>query len=392
MTGKIVRRRFKTEHERQLAQIAVARFQSEGKTQAEIADRMNFSQPEISRLVAEATKAGYVAPRHPRLFRENIPDEQWRKSEQLYRSDTKFQEKLDSWTPKDAKVRFTILHAKTKRDFCIEAAAHISELLFSAQNVGLNWGRTPSMLLDGFKAIRSEYQGAKVPQLRFVPLCGDPIFLLNTEKVFSSASVLAGNYGQSINADVRPSPSLHGVHAYISNKGNRRKVLMQHIRDLPGYRSIFGSGNHPKHEIPLARQLDMVITGMGTLDLDSRLEQDSKSGEFLKEILMQEDLSKEELDSIAFGEIGGVLIPRRNQKRRQLALYRYLAEGWTGINEEQLLRLAQTARERGTPGIVVLVFESDLKKAEFTCELLRRGFINHLVASAGLIEMLKQLP
>ena len=111
-----------------------------------------------------------------------------------------------------------------------------------------------------------------------------------------------------------------------------------------------------------------------------------------KEILMQEDLSKEELDSIAFGEIGGVLIPRRNQKRRQLDLYRYLAEGWTGINEEQLLRLAQTARERGTPGIVVLVFESDLKKAEFTCELLRRGFINHLVGSAELIEKLKQLP
>jgi len=391
MTGTIGRRRFKSEQDRELARIAVARFQSEGKTQAVIAKQVNVSQPEVSRLAAEAVKHGYLA-RFPTLFKEKIPDEKWKESAHLYRTDKEFQEKLASWTENIGKVNSTILRSENKRLFCNEAAAHIWELLFSAKNVGLNWGRTPSMLLDGFKAIRSGFRGAKVPQLGFVPLCGDPIFLLNTEKIFSSASVLAGSYEQCINADVRPSPSLNGVHAYVSDKGNRRKALMRHMRDLPGYRRIFGPGSHPKQEIPLARQLDMVITGIGTIDLESRLEQDTKSGEFLKEILMQEDVTKEELDSIAFGEVGGVLIPRRNLKRKQLELYRYLAEGWTGINEEQLLRLAQTARDRGTPGIVALVFEPDLKKAEFTRELLSRGFINHLVASSELIEKLKQLP
>ena len=122
------------------------------------------------------------------------------------------------------------------------------------------------------------------PPKEFIPLCGEPVFMIHAQQNDFSASRLAAQLERIYYGDVREtldSPSMAGVPAYLSTRlfepkdASKRKAdrsdeaaaLQAGFREvyakLPGYHAIFiGDDKQP----PLVDHVDSVITGIGVME------------------------------------------------------------------------------------------------------------------------------
>jgi len=367
--------------------IAAARLSSEGKTQKEIADRLRQSQPAVSRLLAYAVEERFLS-RGPALLRCNISDEDYHAAEIEHFYSDKLTLTLRNLCRRGIHLEARVI-PEALDDFSYQAAGRLVELLPLAHRIGVMWGRTIHQVLEDARARWDALAGLKGWRPKCIPLCGDPIFLMNDLREEHSASRLAARLNQAIDPSRAESlPCLTGVPAYLaaSPAGGSNSGWEGFFQRIPGYVRIFGG--REASEKPMVDEVDALITGVGII-VEGKEKADKTTGDFIAERLKQEALDKATMSRLFYGDIGGLLIARENLASRDQSLVEYQNAGWTGIREKHLAAVARKAKPMGSPGVIVIA--KGAAKARMVAEIIRRGFVNQLVVDASLARALRAL-
>jgi len=343
------------------------------------------SQPEVSRLLAYAEKHNFLA-RAPALLIQNIPPKDQEEVERRFFVHEHLRSALRRLSP--AKLHFDVRVIQIQDaglGLGYAATSRIAVLLHRARRIGVMWGGTIHRLVQGIKARPDIFEGKQLRIEQCIPLCGDPLFLMNQGLLDLSASHLAAELGKALNAS-HPSdqPTLIGVPAYISrkaiNQGGASAVNWgQFVQDIPGYRAILGVP--PNKQPPLVDSVDTLITGTGIIVM-GKAQSYEETGDFIQERLMQEGMSKEVLSKMVYGDIGGFLLERERLRAADRKVVDELNRGWTGIKENHLKAVAGKGSPDGPPGIILVA--AGAAKAEMVLEIIRRGYVNELLIDTDL--------
>src|SRR5207248_2498335 len=117
------------------------------------------------------------------------------------------------------------------------------------------------------------------------------------------------------------------------------------------------------------------LTSIGVSDKDHR-------GIFLDERVVIGDVSEDELNTLVVGDLGGVMLPRRDLKGPQRKRIRQMMEGWTGVQMDDLRRCAFAARKNDRPGVVVIACGKI--RAAAVRRAVELGLVNELILDAEL--------
>jgi DNA-binding transcriptional regulator LsrR (DeoR family) len=386
-----------TEH-RRLA-IAVARFRSRNLTQAQIAKRLNKSQPEVSRLVAYAKEHQFLA-RAPSFLIQNVDLSDLAEVDRRFFVHDELCPELRKLAPAGRHLDVRVLPPGDEA-FAAAAASCVGEWLHRARVVGIMWGRSLERMVTRIRGCLDASGQGEAYDVQCVPLCGDPVHLMNLGQVRYSASQLAAELSRALNPE-RPSdqPCLVGVPAYVPRKiflqRNGGAVWQDFVEEIPGYRLIFGPGNG--EEKPWVERVDTIISGTGIIISGSRRQDHTappagmaahdQTGDFIRERLTQEEgVSESALAELIYGDIGGWLLGRHGLRAADRRLVDSLNQGWTGIREEHLVNVAKNAKPGGAPGVILVA--AGLAKVEMVRELVRRGFVNQLLIDTSLAKALR---
>ncbi|HOX55995.1 MAG TPA: hypothetical protein P5205_03055 [Candidatus Paceibacterota bacterium] len=410
------------EAEHRLLAVAAARMRSEGLTQDKIAKRLDKSQPEVSRLVAYAQEHHYLA-RSPSFLGHNVAEADLKEVDRRWFVPERLRKALVASAPSGQYLDVRVL-PDGEEPFSIAAAGCVGQLLRRAKLIGISWGRSVARVVSQIKGAldvkvaseeiseeESEEEsdapvGNDFAEIKCLPLCGDPVHLMNQRYVDYSASRLAqllgaALRGQAANPNPRSElPCLVGVPAYLPQnvRRNAGSAWREFIEDIPGYREIFGPANGRGK--PLVDRIDTIICGTGIIasedeDLDlpgnpADIMFRARTGDFIRERLEQEEgLARSALAKMIYGDIGGWLLPRRHKlsvdDKRWVDS---LNKGWTGIKGEHLSRVAREAKLNGPPGIILLA--GGVGKAEMVAEIVRLGLVNSLLLDSSLAKALKR--
>jgi DNA-binding transcriptional regulator LsrR (DeoR family) len=385
-----------TSRDDRILMIAAAKLRSEGWQQVSIAEYLDSNQARISRMLKKAIEEGILIP-WPSLVEVNIKSDEWEEVERSFFVDKKLIEQIGLWLPEKLHLDVRVL-PQAGDEFCSAAADRVLGLLKRSRRLGVMWGRTIREVINGIEKRHTDFQSVQSRSFECIPLCGDPVQLMNQGIQEYSASRLAGRLEQILVGSEHPQgsdhpqlPSLTGVPAYIPQrylaKNGTNTTLQSFIQSIPGYRKIFGAGKRNVGK-PLVDSVDTILTGVGIIvfDQDSR---EYETAAFLRERIAQEDISKEELSKLVYGDIGGLLIERRDLTEDKMERVKGLNAGWTGIKSTHLQRIARQAASNGPAGVIVVA--SGAAKAPMIKEIITRGYVNELIIDQSLCDELRQL-
>src|SRR5581483_261529 len=108
-----------------------------------------------------------------------------------------------------------------------------------------------------------------------------------------------------------------------------------------------------------------------------------------RERIAQEPISKEEMQKLILGDVGGLLFAKPHLDAAARRKVDELNQGWIGMTFKHLQRIAKAASARHAPGVIFVAFGRE--KAEMMVEIVRRGYANQLVIDFTLLEGLKQI-
>jgi len=395
------------EPEYRLMAIAAARLRSEGLSQLLIAKRLRRSQPEVSRMLDFAEKHRFLASA-PSFLSQNIGPAELKEVERRFFVHLELRQALSKLAPARLHLNVQVL-PDGDDEFAMAAAGCVARLLQRAKFVGVMWGRTIQRLVSRIGEHRELFDQAGRREALCIPLCGDPVRLMNLGLAKYSASHLAAQLAQAINPDPERQsnqPCLVGVPAYLP----RRLFLRQgsgaaanweaFVAEIPGYREIFG----PNGEQPWVERLDMILSGAGIIAQQTRpgarrvagepTAAHEETGDFILERVKQEAQEKEGLSEatlarLVYGDIGGWLIEKHDLRAAERRLVESLNQGWTGVKGVHFARVARNAEPDGAPGIILVA--AGASKAEMVVELVKRGFVNEILIDSNLSSRLKKL-
>ncbi len=376
--------------------IAAAVMLSNGRTRKEISAKLNRCLPEVAKLIKLAKEAGYLS-RAPTFLRHKVNEADYIEVQRRFFGEADFTAELKALVPPGVQFDANVMLG-TYSEFIHGAALHVCHLLKSAKRLGVMWGRTVHLLVENIKACGENLDRDALGAIECVPLCGDPIHLMNQRKLEYSSSWLAVELERALR---RPSgyraanPCLIGVPAYLSSAvraGARADGggRVSFLHEIPGYEAIFGQPPGQR----LADKVDTVIMGAGIIgaeiaqwvpggpDLPS-------TGDLIAERLLQEDIRQEELARLIYGDTGGVLLERPELSVADRKTVERLNDGWTGMREKDLRRIAQNAGVKGKGGVILVA--SSAAKAEVLLAAIMRGLVNHVVVDAPLKARLVEL-
>ena len=259
------------------------------------------------------------------------------------------------------------------------AAPVVYDLLRKAGCVGVAWGGTVGAVVEALQG----YEGLgriRTKPIEFVPICGEP---LRARRRINSATSLALELDQLVNGGMVNSRSLAGVPALIPRnffEYGDIKLLKRFFQTATDYGAIFG-GDVPGG-VAIIDKMDMILTSVGTAtdhwkmcDVELRHE--------------AEGITKAELCRLAFGDIGGLLLPRPHLDAVEKENFEFLCEQWTGIRLAHYERVAKNCREHAAPGVVVVAIAGN--KADVLYQGVKAGLINYIVCDHELATALAQL-
>lgn len=376
----------KTAETRHLA-IAAARYLALGWTQRRIAVELHLNEPYVARLIAAAESWGYVS-RLPTMLRHQINAEDWEAVQERYFRDLTFTPVLAGEVP--AGIHFEALAVPGDYlTFLRGAADQIAHRLRHTGLLGTMWGRTVFLIAQHIQVLSDTLNRDLLRRIECIPLCGDPIFLMNQRRLEYSASWLAATLQKALAPNFRGSfPCLHGVPAYVSRavraaSTGGRPAWRQLFEELPGYEMIFSSRSR------LIAHVDSIITGAGIV-VPGLETLEHATGDLIEERLQQEkDLTKEKLDQIIWGDIGGWLLEKPGLKPADKKLVDDLNRGWTGATLEHLSWVAKAAVPGQRVGVILVA--RGTPKAELILEIVRRGLVNTLLIDEELARYLKTM-
>jgi DNA-binding transcriptional regulator LsrR (DeoR family) len=360
-------------------------------TQMQISDSLGISQAEVSRLLRKA-KDERILVSEPVL---NLPDDEITSLERQY-GWGEVEKSLRNLLPVrlNQSFRFHIqVHSGAFPDFTDTAAARVLHLLSASYKVGLMWGRTVHEIVNGIERrctparpiLRTEASltaetGRDEPYC--IPLCGDPVHLMNQNEVDFSASHLGAKLAGLHTGRPSQRPySLTGIPAYVPKDLLDLKPFQKFLRSVPGYSMILDD------EKGLKRSVDTVLSGIGIIARES--EPEHATAAFIRERLLLGEVSRKDLRRLIVGDIGGILLERPDLKAHELKKVEALNAGWTGVAISDLEAVANRARDQGSPGMILVAYGE--AKAELFCEIVRRGLVNEGIIDASLAEKVRAI-
>lgn len=368
--------------------IAAARLRSEGLTQLQIAARLQKSQPEVSRLLSYA-EDNLILARAPGFLGQNVSSSELEEVERRFFVPGRLRKALQKRVPEGIRLEVRVLPGG-REAFARAAAEAVVRLFRRSKLIGIMWGRTVQSVVAHL-ASRPDLFSDGAVRAQCIPLCGDPVHLMNVGLVKYSASHLAAELGQVISPERRSDqPCLAGVPAYLPRQIFIRQpesaaTWEQFVQEIPGYRSIFG----PAQTGRCWRDgVDTIITGMGIVPQEqskgsAEKNRRDETGDFIRERLVQEEgLTQEQLASLVYGDIGGWLLEKSGLNATDRRFVESLNQGWTGIKGDQLALVAKLASVNDVPGVIVLA--GGTAKADMALEIVRRGLANELLVDSQL--------
>lgn len=362
---------------------AVACLRRDGLVQTQIALRLDISQSAVSRALAEAEETEILKVSRS-VDPSRVTPQAWLKVDQLLYGDAELVARLKQWSPHPPS-----LHICQDGSFHNEAAGVVVGLLKYSRVVGVMCGVTVRRLIACVQDCLPHGKAALPQSIQCVPLAGDAVHFINSTNEHLSASLLSGEMQQALTGPAESGgPSLLGVPAYLPRalvRSGRRDPLWDFIRGFPGYKAIFGSEAGGR---PWVDRVDTIVTGVGIMQwIEGEL--GPGTGVFISERLATDGMAPAELEPLICGDMAGVLFPKEGLGAKERKEVDELNVGWTGIKQEQLLRVAEQARRSELPGNIVLA--AGKAKAPVLRALVKGGYVNHLIIDLELAAGMKAL-
>lgn len=360
--------------------LAAAMLSARGNNQRATAARLNVTQGTIARGLPLATAKRWYNPLPTVIFRNVPPEVLTAANDRL--AEARCHPTITRLAPKGHACRVWAIHERSPRAFNAAAADTVITHVLEASVLGVAWGRAVAAVVDGLDAaFPTAPRGRRPdsPPLHAIPVCGEPLRVATTLHEFSS-SLLATRIGEIFNLERPRVPSLAGVPAYIPRKlgDAARRTVRAFFGEVPDYRAVVG-------EDGLLTKMDTLLTGIGVPDAAGA---GDPHGVFVAERTVSEGLTSAEMARLVYGDLAGVLIPRRDLSAGEVATVQSLNDGWTGLRLEDIERCAREANERGHGGVIVISQHG--RKRNLVRELVRRGLVNHLVIDEQLDDELSQ--
>jgi len=377
----------KTPEHRQLA-IAAACYLARGLRLVEIAEKLHHKEPYVCRLLAAAEAWGCLS-RAPVVLRHNIADEDWDAVQQRYFQDWTITPALKPLVPRAGHCFEAFRVPGDYEQFLRGAACHIGHAVRHSQLLGVMWGRTVYKLVRSLQAMGDTLDRDSLRRIECIPLCGDPTFLMNQQRLEFSASWLASALEEALTGRAPETfPCLAGVPAYLSRDMRAPAAeaglppRSPHER-IPGFQAIFGRSKR------LIDRVDTIITGAGIVVSGVETKEHS-TGDLIEERVQQEgDITKERLEKLIWGDIGGWLLEKPGLKSDERKLVDDLNRGWTGATLQHLGRVAAAAQPGGKAGVILVARAP--AKARLVVEAITRGLANIVLVDESLGDAIKEL-
>lgn len=344
---------------------------------------LHISQPEVSRLLIAAQKAGWLGL--PQFTA--VDPETWQAAQERFFSTTDLRDALRERHAQGGRQlhRVTVLSTGPDGHIGPATVAIFRTLLGDAGSVGVTWGNTLSRITDALRQLGRETPWReRTVKVVFVPLCGEPLINGGDPSTHSS-SVLAMRLSEIFNSsnDAGLVPSIAGVQAFIPLKfGKRAEVdtIRRFIGVVRGHARVFGSTEaRADGPPPLAETLDAILTSVGRADSDRR-------GIFLTERVQVGDITDADMERCVAGDIGGVIIPNAGISKEDTRHIAQMNDNWTGVRLDHLRRCADAARTNGfvrkKPGVILLALGAHRLKVVLRC--IELGLVNELVIDKDL--------
>ncbi len=356
--------------------LAVAKHYSRGESQKAISQKLDISPATVSRLITSAESEGVLETRP--LFRPDLVDsEALAAMESHYFSDSALREAFG----KEGRAnRLLSARSYEARSFARAAAYRVAELIELSSLVGLAWGRLLASLVEEWPRPRGLAPGGR-STTRFIPLCGDPLFLMNQSEVEYSSSHLAARLSR-LYGTREGLPSLSGVPAYVGSTvaGGARLApgVRTFVERIPGYQQIYGNQKGAgSGSVPLIKSVDAVVTGVGIIAADET----EDTADFIRERIAQDPIDMADLEDVIVGDLGGVLIGDSDAMAEHPVM-RHWDRGWFGLRRNDLSRISKMARDRGPTGVIIIA--RGASKAPLLMKAVRQGLVNHLIVDEEL--------
>src|SRR5271165_1566627 len=373
--------------DREVFVAAAAKLRSVGTPQRNIAEQLDVSQGEVSRLLEDARRTGWLAE-NPEF--KKADDAVWNLAEQYFFSAARTLDRLRATFERTdgGKLlnRATLIDVLPGGSIAPASARIVAALLGQAHLVGVTWGNTLSGLVDALgKLVEAPRRRGATHQVQFVPLCGEPLRDPGDPSNHSS-SVLALRLTSAFNPGYRAdrtTPSIAGVQAFIPlefRKGAEVETIRRFISRVRGYTHVFGAADQQAaNGPPLANRLDAILTSVGTVEGRHR-------GIFLNERIASGDISELDLERTSVGDVGGVIIPAAGISRAEEDRIKAMNDRWTGVRLEHLRHCAETAMTAGftpeKPGVLMLAVGARRRKIMLRC--IELGLVNELIIDREL--------
>jgi DNA-binding transcriptional regulator LsrR (DeoR family) len=383
--------------------VAMVLLTEAGVHQADIAHRFGVTQSTVSRVIKQAERRGELR-RTAKLEKSAIDPEVLRRAQDIADDPPAIQERLTalagggkSHHPVTVRIlapagarRSTSDQDDRTRLFGHAAAPRVLELLKGGVEIcGVTWGHSIGAVVEGIEAMvdRPKRGGA---ELRFVPLCGDPLGP-DAASLYSS-SVLAERLGSAMGVKGRENLSLAMLPAFLPGDftGAEVNAVWKLIGKMHSYTDVFGGrqnraaapGSGRPASTHYAGRLDMILTGISAAG--------QPLGDGRGPLFESGGLKEDTFKQLVLADVGGVMIERGQLSRGQKSTLSRLKARWTGLSESELRGCAERAacsdaRHR-PPGVVVMALGR--KKAEPLRAAVERRLVNHLLIDAELAEEL----
>lgn len=350
--------------------------------QKEVASQLRISQSQVSRLIKQAIDRGLLI----RRFEFNKETVSKKRFDEIRSFEIPGELIKQLGKVSDCLNDVRVYESGNSHDsysnrlipFAHNASNYLQDLLAEINIVGVTWGNTLSSLVDALekKYSYTEYRDKKI----FVPLCAELIGVASEQY---HSTMIADRLNEIVNKRKAEHLSLSGVPAFIPKHSNGRilkkeefQFLWEIVNYSNNYRNIF------KGDESFVNKLDCILTSIGPIN--------EPFGPSIVEV--EQFFSFEEIKSEVIGDIGGVLLKKKNYMQNHQSLFIDLEEMWTGIQFDKIKELTEESAKFKKCGVVV--FAHGKNKAPVLLEAIRQRLVNKIVIdfelSKELMKLIKQ--
>lgn len=279
------------------------------------------------------------------------------------------------------------------RSFAALAAPEYRRLLTrpSVRTIGVAWGGALAILTEALRLDRTRAPRAQDP-ITVIATCGEP---LDDRTTNQSSSVIAEEMSLALNGSRDYAKTLGITPAYLPPKtgGHDTDLIWRYIVSTKPYLEVFGPGRIPANarageapaSPPLCEAMDAFFTSISM--------ENSTLG-YGKSKLYREEFVDSEIDSVVYGDMGGIPLPRPNLTESQRRVLQSIEDCWTGLPRKQLMDCVSrgfVGRPGSRPPGCILTAIGERKARTVYQAVVVEGLVNHLFIDHECAEALEEL-